>query len=166
MKNLIIGLFIFGLTTQVFSQVIELPEVFISPVNYKYLYTVNSEDNDPKVAGLERKVAQFDVTKEDYYDDDYDGYTVSFYIPSGSVVAAYDKDGKLLRTIERFKNVKLPTAVQNAIAKRFPNWSMTKDSYQVSYNDDNSTAKKIYKVKLTNGEKSMKVKTDEAGNFL
>ena len=166
MKKLILGLFIFGLTTQVFSQVIELPEVFISPVNYKYLYTVNSEDNDPKVASLERKVAQFDVTKEDYYDDDYDGYSVSFYIPSGAIVAAYDKDGKLLRTIERFKNVKLPVAVNNAIAKRFPNWSMTKDSYQVSYNDDESKAKKIYKVKLTNGKKTMHIKTDEAGTFL
>lgn len=166
MKKLFLGLFLIGLTTQLNSQVIELPEVLISPVNYKYLYTVDTEDIDKSVAQLEREVAEFDVTKADYYNDEYDGYNVSFYIPEGYIAAAYDKEGELLRTIERFKNVKLPMAVSTAINERFPKWTVEKDVYKVTYSSKKSSAKKVYKLKLTNGEKTINVKTDEDGNFL
>ena len=37
MKNLIIGLFLFGATSPLFAQIIKLPEVEITAVNYKYL---------------------------------------------------------------------------------------------------------------------------------
>lgn len=166
MKKLIFGLFLFGLTIQTFSQVIELPDVFISPVNYKYIATVNTEDTDPNVANLERKAATYDVTSKDYYSDEYDSYDVSFYIPEGFIAAAYDKDGQLLRTIEKFKSVKLPIAVSKAVNDRFPKWTIESDIYKVTYSDKKMSAKKIYKMKLTNGEETIKVKTDEEGNFL
>ena len=166
MKNLILGLFVFGLTTQVFPQEIELPAVEIEAVNYKYLYAVSTEDTDPQVKKLEEHVSTYDVTQSEYYDDDYDSYTISFYIPDGRIAAAYDKNGKLLRTIEKFNNVKLPRAVNKAVAKRFPGWKLDKNVYKVSYKIQNEGATKIYKMKLSNGDKTIKVKTDEEGNFL
>ena len=61
-----------------------------------------------KAEELEEKVAMFDLRSSEYYNDEYDTYYVSFYIPDGKILAAYDKEGKLVRTIEKFKNVKLP----------------------------------------------------------
>jgi hypothetical protein len=107
----------------------------------------------------------FDLKNSEYYNDEYDTYNISFYIPEGKILAAYDKDGKLIRTIEKFKNVKLPKAVSLAIAERFPNWSMTSDVYKVSFHKNNDVAKKQYKVSLENSDKKMKVKLDEKGNF-
>lgn len=166
MKKSILILLLLALSSQVFSQVTELKEVVITAVNYKYLNAVDSAENPMTVQQLEEKVALFDLKSSEYYNDEYDIYNISFYIPDGKILAAYDKDGKLIRTIEKFKNVKLPKAVRDAIAKRFPNWSMTSDVYKVSFHRNNKTAKKQYKVNLENGDKKMKVKLNEKGNFL
>jgi hypothetical protein len=166
MKNLFLFLLACGLTTPVFAQVIELDTVVISPIKYKYIYEVVDDDIDQSVKDLQMKLGTFDVTKEEYYNDEYDNYSVSFYIPKGYAVATYDKDGKLLRTIERYKNVKLPLSVSQALVERFPNWAVDKDIYKVSYSEPKWESKKTYKLKLTNGEKTIRVKTDEDGNFL
>jgi len=165
MKKSILILLLLALSSQVFSQVTELKEVLITAVNYKYLNAVDSEQNAMTVKQLEEKVAMFNLKGSEFYNDEYETYNISFYIPDGKILAAYDKDGNLVRTIEKFKNVKLPKAVRDAIAKRFPNWSMTSDVYKVSFHIDKGVAKKQYKVTLKNGNETMKVKLDEKGNF-
>ena len=169
MKKLITGLLIFGLATQfMYSQVvkpIELSEVNVS-VNYKYLDAIDNKEVAVPVRMLEEKVAFFNLKESDLYSDEYDTYQVSFYIPEGRIVAAYDSDGKILRTIERFKNVKLPKTVSKAITKRFPNWAIVEDAYKVNYYGLSGIAQKQYKVKLKNKDKKMVVKVDEDGEFL
>ncbi len=168
MKKLITGLLVLGLTIPAFSQVINdgmLPEVVVTATNYKYLNDAGTKDAPVNVKMLERQVANFDLKESEFYADEYDFYKVFFYIPDGKIVAAYDKDGNLIRTIEKFKNVKLPKDVINAVAKRFPGWNMYEDVYKVNYHKDRG-AKKEYKIRLENGDKKMRVKTDEKGNFL
>ncbi len=166
MKKLIIGLLVFGLTTQfMFSQITELSEVVVS-VNYKYLNAIDNQETAVPVKMLQEKVALYDVKKSELYRDEYDTYTVSFFIPDGKIVAAYDKDGKIMRTIERFKNIKLPYNVTRAIVKRFPNWKMVNDVYKVNYHDKSGIIKNQYKVKLENGDKKMTVKVTDKGEFL
>lgn len=165
MKKSILIILLIAISNQVYSQIIKLPEVTITAVNYKYLNAVDSDDNDLTVQMLEEKVAMFDLKSYEYYNDEYDTHYLTFYIPDGKILAAYDKDGKLIRTIEKFKNVKLPKEVKEAIATRFPNWGMVSDVYKVSFHKNNDVAKKQYKVVLENGDKRMKVKLDEEGNF-
>ncbi|MBT8182358.1 MAG: nicotinate-nucleotide adenylyltransferase [Eudoraea sp.] len=168
MKKFILSLLVIGLTSQVYSQITkveELTEVVVTAVNYKYLNQTDNKEAAVPVQMLQRKVAAYDVTTKDYYQDDYDYYTVEFYIPDGKIVAAYDTNGKILRTIEKFDDIKLPTAVSEALLARFPNWTIAKDVYRVTYTDKKG-AKKVYKLKLENGEKTMKVKMNEDGEFL
>ncbi len=167
MKKIILGLLVFGLTIPSIAQDVEqLAEVWIIATNYKYLSETDAEDEALPVELLQRKVATFDIKSSDIYDDEYDHYEVAFYIPEGKILAAYDKEGKVLRTVEKFKNIKLPVAVSKSIQKRFPGWSVTKDVYLVNYNDRSGTAKKMYKLRLENGDKLIKVKTDDEGKFL
>ena len=168
MKNLILGVFVLGLLAQTFAQttrVEELSEVVVTAVNYKYLNRTDNKDAAIPVKMLERKVAAYNVMNQDYYDDDYDFYTVSFYIPDGKIVAVYNPEGKILRTIEKFKDVNLPEPVRFALAERFPNWEVISDVYKLTYHEDKG-AKKNYKLKLRNGDKTIKVKIDEVGDFL
>jgi len=168
MKKFIIGLFVIGLTSQVFSQITkveELSEVVVTAVNYKYLNTLDNKEAAIPVQMLERKAAAYNLREADFYQDDYGIYYVSFFIPEGKLVAAYNGDGEIIRTIERFNDVKLPPAVRNAIVDRFPKWKIVKDVYRVTYNQ-NKGANKTYKVKLENGNKTMKVKVDDTGEFL
>jgi len=165
MKKIMYFLISIGFVSQLNAQEIKLPEVVISAVNYKYLNAVNTEDSDPSVTRLEQEVAFYNIKESDLYEDEYDTYMIEFYIPDGKIVAAYDKDGKILRTIEKFQSVKLPKDVRDAVFTRFPNWTLDKDVYYVTYNE-NKDAKKIYKIKLRNGKEVMRVKIDAEGNFM
>lgn len=168
MKKFIVGLLVLGLTSQVFAQVTEveqLSEVVVLAVNYKYLNSVDNSEAAIPVQMLERKVAAFDVQEQDYYIDDYDYYTVSFFIPDGKIVAVYSPEGEVLRTIEKFENTKLPKDVNKALVERFPNWELVSDVYRVNYSDSKG-ASKTFKLKLKNGDKTMRVKMNEKGEFL
>lgn len=169
MKKLVFGLLFLGFATQAYSQIIQtekLSEVTVYATNYKYLNSLTSEEPaDISVELLQRKVATFNLQDSEFYQDDYDLYRINFFIPEGKILAAYDKDGKLLRTAERFTDVKLPNSVRESVAERFPGWEITKDVYLVNYHDQKGVTKK-YKLKLVNGDKVLRVKTDEKGNFL
>ena len=167
MKKVILGLLVFGFAIQSFAQIKteKLSEVVISATNYKYLNKVGLTNASISVELLESKVASFNLKDADFYSDEYDFYEVSFYIPKGYILAAYDGDGNILRTIERFKDVTLPRVVIESVAKRYPNWTFAKDTYLVNYHDSGKITKK-YKILLKNGNKRMKVKVDEYGDFI
>ena len=141
-----------------------LPEVVVRAVRYKYLNAVDHKDLAQPVKLLERRAAAYDIKSTDYYEEDYDTYFVSFYLPEGQILASYDKNGKLLTTAEKYNDISLPIAVRTAIVTRFPGWEITKDNYRVDYYEGRSVIK-IYKVLLENGDKRMRVKLDESGNF-
>ncbi|SDQ60594.1 nicotinate-nucleotide adenylyltransferase [Flagellimonas zhangzhouensis] len=169
MKKLLLVLFVMGIVAPMQSQIIkteELSEVIVYATNYKYLNSIDTkEEASLPVEMLRRKVAAFDVKNSEYYQDDYEVYNINFYIPEGKILAAYDKDGKIIRTAERFNNVNLPLSVKNAVLDRFPGWTITKDSYITHYYDKKGVTKK-YKLKLENGDKVLRVKVDDKGEFL
>lgn len=168
MKKILLILFLFGFLSSINAQITEpeeLEEVELVAVNYKYLDATTRDQVSVPVKMLEEKVAKFDIKQEDFYQDDYDLYEVSFFIPQGTILAAYDKDGKLLRTIERFKNVSVPDAVRDAVNEQYPKWEITKDVYLVNYHDEKG-AEKRYKLKLRNGDEVIRIKMDEKGNIL
>tara|TARA_R110002050_G_scaffold286468_3_gene436953 strand:- start:34639 stop:35148 length:510 start_codon:yes stop_codon:yes gene_type:complete len=169
MKKVLFGLLALGLTTQSYSQIIkteELSEVVVVATNFKYLNDVNSEEvASIPVELLQRKVAAYDVKDSEFYQDEYGVYNITFYIPQGKILAEYNGEGKIVRTIERFKDINLPMSVKKAVLDKYPKWTITKDIYMVSYTD-NSGSKKTYKLKLENGGETIRVKTDGNGNFL
>lgn len=167
MKKLLFALFVIGMSFQALAQepvVEKLSEIRIVAADYKYLDQANSEEVSVPVKMLREKVASYNVKDSPFYRDDYELYSISFYIPEGKILAAYDQDGKLLRTIERFKDVTLPQDVTQAVVKRFPKWTISNDVYRVSYHNEKGVDKK-YKLRLENGDERMWVKIDDKGNF-
>lgn len=167
MKHLqlfLFGVFALGWSSTGHTQEV-LPEVTVKAVKYKYLNAVNDKDAAQPVKLLQRQAAEYDVKTSSFYEEDYDTYFISFYIPDGQILASYDKDGKLLSTVEKYKNVMVPPAVRSAVTNRYPQWSISKDVYLVNYNEENG-AKKVYKLTLESGDKRMKIKTNEKGEFL
>ena len=164
MKKLLLGLLVFGLTTQfMFPQVEVLPEVELD-VNYKYLNAVNSNYVPEAVKNLENKVAFYSLTESDFYNVEFDTYHVKFFIPKGKIVADYDKNGEIIGTFEQFKNVRLPNSVLISIYKRYPEWNIVEDAYMVDYFD--GIAKKEYKIKLKNKNKKKTIRIDDVGEIL
>lgn len=169
MKKLFLMLFLFGIISPMLAQVTEpeeLREVELVAVNYKYLDATTNDEVAVPVKLLQEKVAKYDVRSSDFYQDDYELYEVNFFIPQGTVLAAYDKDGKLLKTVERYKNVGLPSAVMKAVKEKYPNFTISKDIYLVNYHDEKGIEKR-YKLKLEDPDNNrVRIKIDEKGNFL
>ncbi len=170
MKNLLQGSFfslVFtGLALSAAAQE-TLPEVSVVSFNYRYMRSVHDAAAAQPVRMLERMAATYDLRKADFYEQEFDNYFVTFYIPAGEVLAFYDKNGKILHTAEKFKNIALPSSVSQAVAKRYPGWSIAKDVYLVNYYaDSDKDPRKMYKLVLENGDKRIRVKTNDSGSFL
>jgi hypothetical protein len=160
----VFSLLIAGFTMPTMAQVPTLPEVTVVARNYKYLKAAGDKDAAQPVKMLQWKAASYNVKNSEYYEDDYDNYFVSFYLPEGYILAVYDSTGKLIRTAERFKDIALPSAVATALADRFPNWRISEDIYRVKY-EEAGGAQMVYKVLLRNGNKRLRVKANEKGEF-
>jgi hypothetical protein len=168
MKKVIIGMFILGLTTQLFAQktnIEELPTVVLHNVNYKYLSDVNMEQEASIVEFLQNEVANFDLKNTDVYDDEESKYEIYFMIPDGYICANYNNNGEITSTLEKFNNSKLPLTVLRSVTNKYPGWSISKNTYSVTYNYGKGAAKS-YKLIIENGNQRKKVKTDGVGNIL
>ncbi|TXG39625.1 nicotinate-nucleotide adenylyltransferase [Seonamhaeicola maritimus] len=166
MRKIILSIISFIIVLQVYAQTIELPNTVIS-VNYQYLNAKDSDDAPLRVKVLEEAVLNYNNSDiSQLYDDEYETYRVSFYIPEGKIVAAIDKSGKIIRTIEKYNNVRLPLEVMQAISARFPNWAIVEDVYLIKYHCDDDALKKEYKVKIKNEDKVISVRTNEKGEFI
>lgn len=163
-KMLIAAIFFLGFNNIMARAQELLPEVVVRSVNYKYIKSVIDTTAAETVKNLQKMAASYDIKNSEYYDDEYESYSVSLYIPQGQILAVYDSDGKLLRTAERFKNVSLPPAVRNAVNARYPDWIIARDVYIVNYTEEGMN-KKMYKMLLQNGDERKRIKTDEKGNF-
>ena len=166
MKKIVLGLFIFGLTTQVNAQTTELPETVIS-INYKYMDAIDDDYIPTHIQKLKDEVLNYNHEElATLYDNEDERYNVSFDIPEGKIVVAYDKNGKIIKTFEKYNNVRLPLVVMQAVSERFPNWQIVEDVYLVKYHNENDSLLKLYKIKIKNADKLLTIKTDEIGTFL
>ena len=170
MRNFLIGLLIFGLTTQGFAQVepvdVVLPEVEIKGVNYKYLNSVGDSEVAAPVKILERKVANYDIVNSHQYIDEEGFYFAYFTIPEGKILAVYDGEGEIVRTSEKFVDIPLPLPVSNSIVDDYPGWKITGDIYLVKYKRKKGKATKTYQLTIEKDGKRKKIKTDDKGNFI
>ncbi|WP_345163229.1 nicotinate-nucleotide adenylyltransferase [Nibribacter koreensis] len=155
---------ILGMPSLSFGQVV-FPEVKVGAVNYKYLSSVENKEVAEPVRRLQTEAAEFNVKDPRYYVDDYNTYYVTFELPEGKILAAYDSDGRLLRTAEKFKNTVLPKAVGQSVVTKYPGWRVAEDVYLVNFHDRKGTTK-TYKLLLENGDKRMKVKMNEKGELM
>lgn len=165
MRKIFFGLVIFGLTTQMYAQEIALAEVEVVS-NYEYASATNAELIALPVKNLQMKVLEFRDEKGTLEYDEGVSYNVYFNNNDGKIIVAYDTDGKIVKTTEKFKNVRLPLDVLRAIVSNYPNWTIVEDTYHVNYHREKGIAEKLYKIRLANDDKTINIKTDEKGNFI
>lgn len=173
MKKLLIGLLLIGLTSQFYAQgepeerikTEELAEINILALNSTYLNRVVDKSAALPVQNLERKAAAYDITVTDLFSEEFDTYEINFENSFGRVTATYDSDGEIMRSYEKFKDVKIPKEVSKSIAKKFPGWAITKTTYLVNYKQDGNLTR-MYKIYLEKGKEHLTVKTDVLGIIL
>ncbi len=172
MKNWIIGIVILGFASPAFSQLAyneikgsSASKSEAAAVNLAYFHRVKDGTYASVVQGLQRRVADYDVTSTPEFMEDPDNCEVTFAHPQGYIHVSYDNDGRIRKSEERYKDVLTTKAVRNAIARDYPGWTMTQNAYKISY-ERGTPASKAYTIKLEKGNNSVTLTMDTEGNEL
>ncbi|GAB2771391.1 hypothetical protein [Salinimicrobium soli] len=91
--------------------------------------------------------------------EEYDSYLVTLRSKKGNLKADFDKEGNLVRTSERFKDILLPEELRDQLLKDHEGWTMVKNVH-VSTARDGIVNKDLYRIKLEKGDQRKNVKID------
>jgi len=169
MKALIIILFL-SVTLAVNAQVTEkgrikieeLPGVIIKRVGTDFSVYIPDNNPDQKVKMVEEKFIAYDLGKDA---EGYEEYLVVMEVKNGSLTATYNEQGKLVRVVEQFKNVVLPSEVIYSIYRTYPGWFIVNDSF-VYTQEDGDIIKKQYNVKIKKDKETIKLLVRPNGEIL
>ncbi|MCG2460344.1 hypothetical protein K8352_06260 [Flavobacteriaceae bacterium F89] len=172
MKIAVICVIMLGMTNLVHAQyanmesdTITLSEVEVTPLNFDYRDKVALKNQSDHVAVLERKVSRFDIRESFFYDKYSKIFKVDFISKHGEISATYNREGKILKTDERFEKIVFPPIIQNKIDEEYPNWAVHKDSYSVTYHHENGV-KQMYRAQLRKNGRRVNVKYGPSGEKL
>ncbi len=88
-------------------------------------------------------------------------YRIIFKNKQVNIIANYDNNGKILSTNETYKNIKIPFELRRKISKAHPNYAYLKNSYHLTYSNENGIEKEYYKIQIGKGNKEVTLKYNE-----
>ncbi len=173
MKTFITTLLFLGLSLTSYSQdkmmeeegpieAEELPAIVIKRAGTDFSIYIPSSNNDPNVKNLEKKFVAYDIGK-DY--EGFENYLLILETNDGSLSATYDENGKLVRVVENYKNVKLPNEVIFSIYKTYPEWKIVNDKFLYSQ-EEGDIQRNQYNITIEKGKQTLKLKVRSDGKIL
>lgn len=175
MKSFIIALLLLGLTIPSYSQdkmkkdqeegamkMEELPAVVIKRVGKDFSVYLPDNNPDMDVRRMQEKFIAYDIGK-DY--EGYENYLLLMETKNGSLSATYDENGKLIRVVEEYKNVRLPNEVIYSIYRTYPDWTIVNDKYLYTQ-EEGDVLKKQYNLKIKKDKQTLRLKVRPNGDIL
>ena len=140
----------------------ELPGVVIKRVGTDFSVYVPDNNPDQRVKTVEEKFIAYDLGKDA---EGAEEYLVVMEVKNGSLSATYNENGKLVRVVEEFKNVKLPSDVIYSIYRTYPGWSIVNDKFLYTQ-EEGDIIKKQYNVKIKNDKEIIKLVVRPNGEII
>ena len=124
--------------------VINLPEIVIKKAGADFSVYIPDKNPDSNIKRVEEKFIAYDLGKDN---EGYDEYLLVMQIKKGTLAATYDEKGKLIRVVENYKNVILPSQVIYSVYKKFPGWKIVNDKFLYTQ-EEGDIIKKQYNLKI------------------
>ena len=124
--------------------VISLPEIVIKKAGADFSVYIPDKNPDSNIKRIEEKFIAYDLGKDN---EGYDEYLLVMQIKKGTLSATYDEKGKLIRVVENYKNVLLPSQVIYSVYKKFPGWTIVNDKFLYTQ-EEGDIIKKQYNLKI------------------
>lgn len=140
----------------------ELPGVVIKRVGTDFSIYVPDNNPDQRVKTVEDKFIAYDLGKDA---EGAEEYLVVMEVKNGSLSATYNENGKLVRVVEEFKNVKLPSDVIYSIYRTYPGWTIVNDKFLYTQ-EEGDIIKKQYNVKIKKDKEIIKVVVRPNGEII
>lgn len=143
-------------------EMINLPEIVIKRAGADFSVYIPDRNPDKSVKRLEEKFIAYNLGK------DYEGneeYLLTMRFKKGTLAATYNEKGKLIRVVENYKRVSLPSRVIYSIYKRFPGWTIVNDKFLYTQKEGD-IVKKQYNLKIKNGKEVRKLVIHSDGEIV
>ena len=140
----------------------ELPEIVLKKIGEDFSVYLPDRNPDIDVRQLQDYFIAYDLGK-DY--EGYDNYLVIMNNSKGTLTATYNDKGKLVRVVEKYENVRLPSNVIYSVLKAFPDWGIVDDKYMYTQSDGD-VIKKHYKIKIKKGKETKRLIVTPNGEIL
>lgn len=136
-------------------------------VNDEYYDAVAISVDCERINTLETLVANFDITQQAFYNASTNTYQIGFKEghKNGQITAVFNSDGNLVESLERFKDIRLPRNILDAINNEYPGAIIKTNTYIVKY-DEQSGTNKLYKVKIDVDGNKKSLKLNSNGQFI
>ena len=175
MKKHVFGLFILGFVSLAYSQDFTAksadndakPDNFTKTMhNVEYLKIMERQPVPKQVKSLEKIVASYDIKELEIYNSKSPSvYDVVFAEGKNTVIASFDKYGRIIRSISKFYDVRIPHDPSVTISKNYPGWKFSKTLCLIKYSKGKAV-EIMYEVQLVNNKEKKIIKTDASGNML
>lgn len=140
----------------------ELPGVVIKRVGTDFSVYVPDNNPDQRVKIVEEKFIAYDLGKDA---EGAEEYLVVMEVKNGSLSATYNENGKLIRVVEEFKNVRLPSDVIYSIYRTYPGWTIVNDKFLYTQ-EEGDIIKKQYNVKIKKDKEIIKLVVRPNGEII
>lgn len=140
----------------------ELPEIVLTQIGNDFSVYLPDRHPDKAVQELQDKFITYNLGKDF---EGYENYLVIMRNEKGTLTATYNEKGKLIRVVEKYNDIKLPSEVIYSVLKEFPGWGLVDDKYTYTQSDGD-VLKKHYKVKIQNGNETKRLIVSSSGEIL
>ena len=171
MRTLIFSLLLIAVTSFSQAQEIKLEEakVGFAPLEAKitrngdsFVYTVNESyagEFSKDAIGFMNANFDIDAFIAEFESGKYDTFLVTLRSSKGYLNADFDKDGNLVKTYQKFKDIALPLDIRREVYMANKGWTMTQNKYIASGRGE-LIENEVYKVKLEDGNQKKSIKID------
>ena len=139
----------------------ELPAVVIKKAGEDFSVYLPDKNPDERVREMQEKFIAYDLGHVDGEQE----YLVMFEADDARLVATYNEKGKLLKVVEKYKNVKLPRSVIFSVYKSYPEWTIVQDKFLYAQSEGN-VIKKQYDIKIKKGNQTKNIAIKPNGEVL
>lgn len=154
------------------AQVIQLEE---AELTFEPSAQIVFEDYDNGIVKVKENYAkQFQSNAIQFLEDNFDihrfmrtageennQFSVTVKSSNGILLASYDKNGSLVKTYQKFKDIPLPPAIRNQVYAQYQGWTMTANKY-IAFGMENNLDKEKYLVNLQRGKDKERLKITPA----
>lgn len=119
-------------------------------LNKEYLTNVHETASQKEAKFLSTIISQYDVKQSPQFEARRESFTTIFKSNKGMAEVTYDSEGRVIAVEKRLKNVILPTQIQQVVFKRYEDWVIVQNKYNVSFKQG-SEVEKSYLVTIKKG---------------
>ena len=121
-----------------------------SELNSDFITNVYDNSTQKEARFLASIIAEFDVNKSPQFEGRSKSFKTIFKSNKGMAEVTYDKEGRVIAVEKRLANIMLPAEVQKKVGKRYGEWSIVQNKYNISYKQG-FDVKKYYTITVQRG---------------